>query len=156
MYTFGDPRLPDRFWSKVQVEPNDCWLWTASLDKCGYGKFGLSGRMAKAHRVAYLELVQLIDSALELDHICHSTDRSCSGGTTCLHRRCVNPAHLEPVSHYENGRRSVPAQITQCVNGHPYTPDNTYLRPSGKHGQRDCRACIRDRVRRYTQRRKAA
>ena len=24
---FGDPRLPARFWEKVEVQPNGCWLW---------------------------------------------------------------------------------------------------------------------------------
>ena len=53
---FGDPRLPSRFWAKVSVNPaNDCWDWTASRDRKGYGSFGVaSGRMFGAHRVAAL------------------------------------------------------------------------------------------------------
>lgn len=40
-----------------------------------------------------------------------------------------------------------------CVNGHPYTPDNTYKTRSGA---RQCRRCGRDRHRRYRAERKAA
>jgi hypothetical protein len=32
----------------------------------------------------------------------------------------------------------------QCVNGHPFTPENTYVRPD--RGTRECRACLRQRV----------
>jgi sugar lactone lactonase YvrE len=27
---FGDPRLPLRFWEKVQVDPSGCWIWTST------------------------------------------------------------------------------------------------------------------------------
>ena len=35
-----------RFWSKVKLSGfDDCWLWTASISKNGYGSFGLNGKM---------------------------------------------------------------------------------------------------------------
>lgn len=49
--------------------------------------------MRRAHRVVYESLVGPIPAGLELDH-------------TCRVRRCVNPDHLEPVTHAENQRRS--------------------------------------------------
>jgi hypothetical protein len=38
---------------------------------------------------------------------------------------------------------------TRCVHGHDYTPANTYVCPDGT---RQCRACGREAVRRYQER----
>jgi hypothetical protein len=49
---------------------------------------------------------------------------------------CVNPDHLEPVTHQENLRRSAPATRPTCINGHP--KDDAYF----TNGRRDsCRPC---------------
>jgi len=85
--------LPDRFWDKVQAEPNTgCWLWDANTTRGGYGHFKVSGRMVYAHRLAYEKLVGPIPDGLSLDHLCRVPG-------------CVNPDHLEPVTHAENVRR---------------------------------------------------
>jgi len=91
--------LADRFWSKVDRSggPGSCWLWTASLVK-GYGQMYVAtpdGRFGvrSAHRLAYELTHGPAAEGLELDHLCRV-------------RRCVNPAHLEPVLHRENMERS--------------------------------------------------
>lgn len=33
---FGDPRLPARFWTKVQPKANGCWHWTGEISAYGY------------------------------------------------------------------------------------------------------------------------
>jgi HNH endonuclease len=129
MIQFGDPRLPERFWSKVLPEPNTgCWLWIASLTKNGYGKFGLSGPGWKlAHRVAYEALIGPVPDGFELDHKCRV-------------RPCVNPYDLEPVTSKENKRRSpISGPRTFCPLGHEYAGDN--LRVDPRTGQRFCKAC---------------
>jgi hypothetical protein len=84
--------LADRFWSKVD-RSGPCWLWTGGTSNAGYGHFHPTKRQGKgAHRVAY-ELVRgPIPEGLELDHLCRVVT-------------CVNPDHLEPVTHAENMRR---------------------------------------------------
>lgn len=137
----GDSRLPERFWQKIEATESGCWQWTGLIDRYGYAK---SSRNARGHRVAFEALSGPIPEGLQLDHLCRN-------------RACVNPAHLEPVTQAENARRSAAAVKTHCVNGHPYTPENTYLRPAGADGgRRDCRACIRERVRRYASKRRTA
>lgn len=106
-----------RFWPKVDATAT-CWLWTASLDSSGYGIFHVDGRMLKAHRWAYEHFRGPIPKGLHIDHLCRR-------------RACVNPAHLEPVSHQENMRR---ARRTHCRRGHELTPENTYI-------IRTCKAC---------------
>ena len=123
----------ERFWSKVDLSaPNGCWLWTAGKFINGYGAFRLGNRTVYAHRFSYEALVGPIPPELQIDHLCRV-------------RRCVNPAHLEPVTCRENTLRGDTsaahnAAKTECPQGHPYDEENTYLDPKG--GRR-CRECAR-------------
>lgn len=124
--------LPDRFVKHTYFEPNTGhWLWTASLIR-GYGQFRVNHRPAYAHRYAYEHLVGPVPEGLELDHLCRV-------------RRCVNPDHLQPVTHRQNVLRGDSptadnAVKTHCPTGHPYDEANTYRRDDG---HRKCRACNR-------------
>ncbi|WP_220188598.1 HNH endonuclease signature motif containing protein [Streptomyces phytophilus] len=114
-----------RFWAKVQPT-GFCWEWTASKLR-GYGQFGLrAGKLVRAHRFAYELLVGPIPEGLELDHLCRN-------------RSCVNPDHLQPVTHRLNaGRRPM---RSHCPNRHEFTPENTYEHA----GHRYCRTCRSER-----------
>lgn len=84
-----------RLWAKVNKRgPGGCWLWTATVNHAGYGRFCIGGRgnTGLAHRVVYEFLVGPVPEGLQLDHSCNV-------------RRCVNPKHLEPVTAAENWRR---------------------------------------------------
>ena len=86
--------------------------------------------MEWAHRVSYKIFVGEIPKGKELDHLCRNP-------------ACVNPRHMEAVSHRENLRRSpsgAPAfhrSKTHCPQGHPYDKENTVV----YRGMRYCRAC---------------
>lgn len=113
----------------VSVDASGCWPWPGSHDHRGYGRVSL-GRFRKvmAHRLAYELAVGPIPDGMELDHLCRN-------------KRCVNPAHLEPVTHIENVRRSAAAENaakTHCVRGH-LLADHAYL----YRGRRVCRPCGR-------------
>lgn len=97
------PTRTERFWAFVERrDTGQCWPWRGAV-LWGYGHF----ENLKPHRVAYEQLVGPIPAGLTLDHVCHTNDLECEGGAGCLHRRCVNPAHLEPVTLGENVRRGV-------------------------------------------------
>lgn len=124
-----------RFMSKVTFAENGCWTWTAYLNSDGYGIFrDRSHTTPFAHRWAFTELGQrvLVDG-LTLDHLCRN-------------RACVNPDHLEQVTHQENMRRSAGHDLlTHCAKaGHEFTPENTGWNDTGRT-KRYCRQCARDR-----------
>lgn len=95
------------FFDRIDYEDvNDCWLWTGNITKTGYGWMKVRGVDSYAHRWAYEGFVGPIPEGLHIDHLCHTNSLTCPGGNSCLHRRCVNTDHLEPVTNAENARRS--------------------------------------------------
>lgn len=131
-----------RFLAKVE-KTETCWLWTAWIERNGYGRFWLDGNQHGAHRVAYELFVGPIPKGLQIDHLCRI-------------RHCVNPDHLEPVTAAENFRRSTGPdkrrewgrQNTHCAEGHPYTEENTYRDGRG----RSCLTCKKAAARSWYER----
>lgn len=117
-----------------------CWLWTGTTLKTGYSYFYMHGRARFGHRVSYVHHVGPVPDGLDLDHLCRV-------------RRCVNPAHLEPVTRSVNILRGLipgivrarSAAVTHCPKGHEYTPENVYV---DRNGCRMCRECMRQNCRR--------
>jgi hypothetical protein len=119
----------------IEPEPNSgCWLWTGAIAR---------GGLARAHgRGVYKRTYELVNgpvpAGLDLDHLCRVPS-------------CVNPAHLEAVTHHVNLMRGVGAcaqnaRKTHCKRGHPLTPENLVPRKiprGGKRTPRSCRICAR-------------
>lgn len=96
--------LEERLREKIVIAPNGCWLWQGTTNH-GYGWCGDEhGVSRNAHRLAWEIWVGPIPAGMTLDHVCHTNDPFCFGGE-CLHRRCLNPEHLEVVTRAENIRR---------------------------------------------------
>lgn len=122
--------------SRILLSESGCWQWRGPLQRDGYALIAHRGRQVTAHRFVYELLVAPIEDGLTLDHLCHNASRDCVGGAACLHRSCVNPDHLEPVTAAENSARAK-ARITHCPQGHEYAGWNLIR----YRGRRYCRAC---------------
>jgi hypothetical protein len=135
----------DNFVKRVEIDhESGCWNWMGSKNgNTEYGKFSyrVGGQTfhPTAHRFCWETFVGPIPEGLEIDHLCGN-------------KLCVNPDHLEPVTHAENCRRRNTSKHigefhrakTHCPHGHPYSGENLYVNPQGK---RECRICKRARTR---------
>jgi hypothetical protein len=131
-----DIPFEERFWARTVPGDNGCIIWTAA--KASEGRYGMcswQGKVRPAHVVAYLAFVGEYDQSLDLDHLCRVT-------------LCVNPLHLEPVTHHENilrGRslQAENARKTHCIRGHDLTDESNIRRIGPGLRGRACRACAR-------------
>jgi hypothetical protein len=126
------PLTWENYWAKV-VRSEHGYVWIASVDSQGYGKFWIPERkkLVGAHRVVYMWAHGEIKNVI--DH-------------TCSIPRCVTLEHLEDVTQQENlqrtwdrGRHPNPGkEKTHCKWGHEFTEENTYVY-GNKRGCRRCR-----------------
>lgn len=141
--------IAERFHYLTSIDwASGCWLWTGNRNKGetqthSYGRFKSGDAHTLAHRFSYEHFVGPIPGGFELDHLCRNPP-------------CINPLHLEPVTHAENMARGAYAMRTHCPRGHEYTPENTYL-ARRRNGQRfrQCRTCETARAQRRNEERKA-
>lgn len=116
-----------------------CWRWQGAKNHKGYGHLRVNRVTKMAHRLSYEYAKGPIPAGLEIDHLCNVRD-------------CVNPDHLEAVTHGENLRRIAERNPrTHCSRDHELTPDNTFV---NSRGRRECRTCRSANQKAYRESRK--
>src|SRR5262249_42881584 len=125
-------RIADKF-----LVGDGCWPWTGAKNQWGYGRVhdyaGDKLVQRQAHRVVYELLRGPIPEGTEPDHLCRNPG-------------CVNPGHLEPVSHQENIQRGKRREL--CPQGHALIGSNLaeYRHPNNRQkSERRCKRCHRER-----------
>ncbi len=140
---YARPSPIERFCEHLTISKTGCWEWRGGIIK-GYGTMGIDYCHKQAHQFAYEYFKGTIPEGLEIDHLCRN-------------HKCVNPDHLEVVTHQENCRRGecgektgqIQKTKTHCPKGHPYNLENTFyhVHSGGRH--RECRICNKERCRQY-------
>lgn len=129
----GDPEF---LMSRVRVDESGCWIWSGAKNAHGYGTVWFQKKSWLAHRLSYAANVGCVPAGKELDHLCRNRD-------------CINPDHLEAVTHHENVLRGNAGKYlsdkTHCKRGHEFTGEKI-------DGRRICRPCMRLHTSNYRKR----
>ena len=81
-------------------EKSGCWIWLRATNGRGYGVMvDDKSHRIYSHRYFYEKKYGKVPANLEIDH-------------KCKVRSCVNPDHMEPVTHFENCIRSSTTKLT--------------------------------------------
>jgi hypothetical protein len=125
--------------SRIEVDPiTGCHEWTGTRT-LGYGIIEAPGYRARGERrilMAHRVMWEMAYGLTDAEHVHHK----------CENKRCVNPEHLQPMTHKENVRAShVTFKFGTCRRGHT----DLRTRASGQHY---CRTCNTERMRLVRQR----
>lgn len=90
---------------RYRIDPETgCWVWLLCINTDGYAQQFYKGKTTTVHKLYYEMVYGEVPEGFELDH-------------TCKNRRCVNPEHMEVVTHTENIRRSSRTKLTLVIAG---------------------------------------
>ena len=115
--------------NSLEDEKSGCWLWSGYTDKRGRPRITYRKRQGVlVHRVAFELFRRKIPETKEPHHFCENI-------------RCINPWHLEPVTHKRNvligsAPTAQNARKTHCIYGHLLVQLKT------KRGERGCPICL--------------
>lgn len=119
---------------------NYCILPDVNLTEDGYTRLWADGGVRRGHILAYETVKGKVPPGLEIDHLCRN-------------RGCINPHHLEAVTHRENLLRGDTlaarnAAKTVCPRGHSLDDVDNLAPWKLRVGKRECWTCAREYGRR--------
>lgn len=79
---------------KSEEQPNGCRIFKGCILYHGYGQIRDGDKMRMAHRVTFEHHKGSVPKGFEIDHLCRN-------------RACVNPDHMEVVTHTMNVQRGI-------------------------------------------------
>ena len=116
----------------------ECIEYQGARNKKGYGWRRYKGYPTLAHRAVWMEEVGEIPEDMTIHHICYNT-------------ACIKVEHLTLMSRSDNAADRTYTRKDTCKNGHPYTPENTWMDKKMRNGKvyeyQTCRTCAKLRGR---------
>lgn len=129
-----------------------CWEYQ-NTDGYGYGRVQIDNENYGTH---------ILSAMLFLMYIPTNGSMVCHRDEVCKSKACWNPDHLYVGDAFDNNwdkhlvgnARSRYSDVTHCVKGHEFTPENTYLSKRKETGkmQRNCIKCQAIRTKEYQMR----
>ena len=147
--TRGVPAAWRRVLDRCTYDPaSGCLLVGTGIAASGYGRAWDGKATRGTHQVTFAEMVGPIPTGMHVGHLCHDLAviaGTCTGGPSCLHRRCVQPGHLGLQTPRENKLAGLSptarhARVVACPAGHPYAAPHLYVDPRGRRRCRTCKA----------------
>lgn len=133
--TGGIPNTIEKIFSYIHVGlATECWPWTRSGTRDGYGEARYQGRKQYVHRLVYEDTHGPIQPGNQVNHL-------------CVNPSCNNPHHLEEATIAQNANYILPgvsrcmAGRTHCPYGHPLSGTNLKI---NSNGGRACRICHKE------------
>jgi len=119
-------RLPGYLRHHVAVQPNGCWLWMGpQFSRTGYGRIWDGRKNWKAHRLVWTLTKGPIPEGVDVLHHCDTP--LCVNYEKCLFLGTDKDNHQDKAAKGRHWQQ----KKTHCPKGHAYTPENTYIPPSG-------------------------
>lgn len=105
---FGDPRLPERFWKKINRTEDGCWVWTGAIKS---QRTGNRRYATYTHEGKQRQMVMVVAMMLDPDY----DPKKFRAYNTCENEYiCANPEHISTKSRNE------------CKNGHQNPERNAH------------------------------
>lgn len=100
-------QITDKITNNIKICPDTgCWIWQGGNSGDGrgggYARMHLDGQTVAVHRVMWTNFYGYIPGKMQIDHVCRN-------------RLCVNPDHLQMVTHQENQRRRAVAASCAAI-----------------------------------------
>jgi hypothetical protein len=118
-------RLPAAIRDHIAIQSNGCWLWTGVKLSTGYGTVRWQSKQWRAHRLVWTLTNGPIPEGLDVLHHCDTP--LCVNVITCLFLGTDKDNHQDKAKKGRHWQQ----KKTHCPQGHAYTPENTYIPPSG-------------------------
>ena len=137
---FSAPSPAERLAAELVRMPNGCLEWTGRVDRKNYGMTSINNKRIFTHRLAWMLANGAIPDGLNVLHHCDNPPCAQTDPT-----EGYPEGHLFLGTIADNNRdmstkgRNHNTVKTHCPQGHEYTLQNTYVRPS--KGTRKCRTC---------------
>lgn len=116
-------------------------------DQHGYGRSWFEGRVWKVHRLVWTQVYGPIPEGVGVLHRCDNPP-CFNVEHLFLGDQAVNIADMVAKGRCQRWR----AELTHCLRGHEFSPENTRI---GTDGRRVCRACRREWRQRAAERKAA-